>query len=100
MQAGYEFEGHKIDGDFRLHPAMNAVAAMHGAGDALFAPAVATPYRDRSHFDAQNVIETGGAKAYQVKDGWLNRLVGMLGGRGLALAATVPLARRGERCAA
>lgn len=89
-------DGHKIDADFCLHQAMSAVAAMHGAGDALFVPAVATPYRDRSHFDAQNVIETGGAKAYQVKDGWLNRLVGMLGGRGLALAATVPLALRGD----
>ncbi|NNC47524.1 MAG: DUF1501 domain-containing protein [Sphingomonas sp.] len=88
--------GHKVDGNFRLHEAMTNVAALSDAGQALFIPAVATPYRDRSHFDAQNVIETGGAKAYQLKDGWLNRTVGLLGGRGLALAPTVPLALRGD----
>lgn len=89
-------DGHKVDANFRLHAAMTNVAALSDAGQALFVPAVATPYRDRSHFDAQNVIETGGAKAYQLKDGWLNRLVGLLGGRGLALAPTVPLALRGD----
>ena len=65
---------------------------------ALFVHAVASPYRDRSHFDGQNVLETGGLAPYQRRDGWLNRLVGLLPRRGaeaIAIAPTVPLALRG-----
>jgi uncharacterized protein (DUF1501 family) len=88
----------KLDGSFGLHPAMTEIAAMYGRHDALFVHAVASPYRDRSHFDGQNVLETGGAQPYQLKDGWLNRLVGMLPrthDEAIALAPTVPLALRG-----
>jgi uncharacterized protein (DUF1501 family) len=66
---------------------------------ALFAHAVASPYRDRSHFDGQNVLESGGTSAYQVKDGWLNRLLGVLPpteAKAIAVSATVPLALRGR----
>ena len=48
---------------------------MYADHQALFVHAVASPYRDRSHFDGQNVLETGGTSPYQMKDGWLNRLV-------------------------
>ena len=51
---------------------------LYAAEQALFVHAVASPYRDRSHFDGQNVLETGGAAPYQLKDGWMNRLVGLL----------------------
>src|SRR5205085_7132937 len=56
------------------------------------------PYRDRSHFDAQNVLESGGTQPYELKDGWMNRLVGLLPRRAkeaIAFAPTVPLALRG-----
>jgi uncharacterized protein (DUF1501 family) len=59
---------------------------------------VASPYRDRSHFDGQNVLESGGTSPYQLKDGWMNRLVGLLPRRdkeAIAFAPTVPLALRG-----
>jgi uncharacterized protein (DUF1501 family) len=59
---------------------------------------VASPYRDRSHFDAQNVLETGGKAPFDVKDGWMNRLAGMLPRRSnqaIAFAPTLPLALRG-----
>ncbi|WP_374405178.1 DUF1501 domain-containing protein [Pelagerythrobacter sp.] len=88
----------QIGGLFALHPALAETAKLHAAGEVLFAPAVASVYRERSHFDAQNVLETGGARAYAVKDGWLNRLVGLLDGgeaRALALAATAPPVLRG-----
>lgn len=88
----------KLDGHFALHPALAQVGRMYGQHQALFVHAVASPYRDRSHFDGQNVLETGGTQPYAVKDGWLNRLVGMLPrakDRAIALAATVPLALRG-----
>jgi uncharacterized protein (DUF1501 family) len=88
----------KLDGTFALHPSLVQTAQMYAQQQALFLHAVASPYRDRSHFDGQNVLETGGTSPYQVKDGWLNRLLTLLpGGRrdAVALAATVPLALRG-----
>lgn len=90
----------KLDGMFALHSALSGMAGLYDGGQALFAHAVASPYRDRSHFDGQNVLETGGAAAYAVKDGWLNRLLTLLpreDARAIAVAATVPLALRGTR---
>jgi uncharacterized protein (DUF1501 family) len=88
----------RLDGTFALHPALAQTATMFGRKQALFVHAVASPYRDRSHFDGQNVLETGGTQPYQRKDGWLNRLVTMLPktrDEAIAVAATVPLALRG-----
>ena len=88
--------GTKLDSMFTLHPALAETAKLYAAKQALFVQAVASPYRDRSHFDGQNVLESGGAGAYRVKDGWLNRLLTELpGGKAVALAPTVPLALRG-----
>lgn len=56
-------------------------------------------YRERSHFDGQNVLESGGTSPDERKDGWLNRLVGMLPksrGEAIAFAPTIPLALRGQ----
>lgn len=88
----------RLDGSFSLHPALAETAKLYAAGQALFVHAVASPYRDRSHFDGQNVLETGGTAPYEIKDGWMNRLVAMLpkGGReAIAFAPTVPMALRG-----
>ncbi|WP_267939539.1 DUF1501 domain-containing protein [Paraburkholderia flagellata] len=89
----------KLDGTFALHPSLAQMAQMYREKQALFVHAIASPYRDRSHFDGQNVLETGGRAPYQVKDGWLNRLVAMLPAsreNAIALAPTVPLALRGS----
>ena len=95
-----DFEaGAKLDGLFTLHPALIETAKLYGQRQALFAHAVASPYRDRSHFDGQNVLETGGSAAYQLRDGWMNRLVGLLPqgeAKALALSSTVPMALRGS----
>ena len=90
--------GAKLDGLFTLHPALVETAKLYAANQALFVHAVASPYRDRSHFDGQNVLETGGSAAYRVKDGWMNRLLGLLPAdesKALALSSTVPMALRG-----
>ena len=90
--------GAKLDGMFTLHPTLAETAKLCAAKQALFVHAVASPYRDRSHFDGQNVLETGGSAAYRVKDGWMNRLLGLLPadeGKALALSSTVPMALRG-----
>src|SRR5260370_4634667 len=89
----------KLDGTFALHPSLVETAKMYAAQQALFVHAVASPYRDRSHFDGQNVLETGGTAPYQVRDGWLNRLVALLPAsraQAIAFAPTVPLALRGK----
>lgn len=91
----------RIGSFFALHPALAEIAKMAQAGEALFVHAAATAYRERSHFDGQNLIETGGTAPYATKDGWLNRLVTMLNEgapaplRALAIAPAVPLALRG-----
>ncbi len=88
----------KLDGSFALHPSLAHLHALYGAGQASFFHAVASPYRDRSHFDGQNVLETGGNAPYQVKDGWMNRLLGVLpraGKPAVAFSPGVPLALRG-----
>jgi uncharacterized protein (DUF1501 family) len=93
----------KLDGTFALHPALAQTAKMYASGEALFVHAVASPYRDRSHFDGQNVLETGGSAPYQTIDGWLNRLAQQLPARranAIAFAPTVPLALRGQAEAA
>jgi uncharacterized protein (DUF1501 family) len=89
----------RLDGTFALHPSMVQAAQMYRDRQALFVHAVASPYRERSHFDGQNVLETGGTSPYQTKDGWLNRLLSMLPAPradAIAFAPTVPLALRGR----
>jgi len=91
--------GAKLGSFFTLHPALAETAKMYADREALFVHAVASPYRDRSHFDGQNVLETGGSAAYRLKDGSMNRLLGILPqdeARALALSFTVPMALRGS----
>jgi uncharacterized protein (DUF1501 family) len=91
--------GAKLDSFFTLHPALPDTAKTYADKQALFVQAVASPYRDRSHFDGQNVLETGGSAAYRLRDGWMNRLLGLLPkdeARALALSFTVPMALRGS----
>lgn len=90
--------GAKVGSFFTLHPALAETGKMYAAKQALFVHAVASPYRDRSHFDGQNVLETGGSAAYRLRDGWMNRLLGLLPAdeaKALALSTTVPMALRG-----
>ncbi len=88
----------RLDGQFALHPSMVEIGKMYSARQALFVHAIASPYRERSHFDGQNVLETGGVAPYAIRDGWLNRMVTLLPNskdEAIALAPTVPLALRG-----
>ena len=90
--------GVRLDGTFALHPSLVETAKLYGSKQALFMHAVASPYRDRSHFDGQNILETGGTLPYQLKTGWLNRLLSLLPQQdrdAIALSPTVPLALRG-----
>jgi uncharacterized protein (DUF1501 family) len=84
---------------FALHPALEGVMGLYGQGEALVVHAVGLPYRDRSHFDAQNVLESGGTKPYEMPTGWLGRGLAAQTGRqhkALALMTAVPLVLRGS----
>jgi len=88
----------KLDGTFALHPSLAKLRELFGAGQASLFHAIASPYRDRSHFDGQNVLETGGNAPYQVRDGWMNRLLGVLprsGKHAIAFSPAIPMALRG-----
>jgi uncharacterized protein (DUF1501 family) len=93
-----------LDGTFGLHPALANLHAMYRAREALVVHAAATPYRDRSHFEAQNVLEAGSVAPSGAGGGWLNRALGALDAardgrdapRAVALADSVPLVLRGE----
>jgi len=89
-----------LDSFFALHPSMPEFARMYREKQAAVIHAVSTPYRDRSHFDGQDVLESGFAGPGRVQSGWLNRALEALpkGGRvmsGLAVGATTPLVLRG-----
>ena len=63
-----------LDGRFGMHPALEPLLPLWSAGQLAVAHAVATPYRDkRSHFDGQDLLETGMTAPLQARDGWLNR---------------------------
>jgi uncharacterized protein (DUF1501 family) len=89
----------KLDGTFALHPSLPAIYALAKAGEARIAPAVATPDRARSHFEAQDVLETGAPGVYATTSGWLNRAVGALSAAGkveaISVGPTAPLILRG-----
>lgn len=63
-----------LDGQFGLHGAAAELMPLWKSGELAFVNAVSTPYRDqRSHFDGQDILETGGAEASDENTGWLNR---------------------------
>lgn len=94
-----------LTADFGLHPALTFMHRSFAARELAVLHAVATPYRERSHFDAQNVLESGENRPQGSTSGWINRALNSLpagksgAGRsreaGVALGANVPLAMRG-----
>jgi len=91
----------KLDGTFGLHPSLASMHAMYQAKELAVLHAVATPYRERSHFDAQKVLEAGGLSPSTNDGGWLNRALAELQREGgerdaIALSESVPLVLRGS----
>lgn len=62
-----------LDGYFALHPAMKTFARLYGEKKASVVHAAATPYRERSHFDGQDLLESGYDRVGRADSGWLNR---------------------------
>ena len=89
---------HDMDGFFGLHPAFTNLKALYDARQLVVFHNICSPYRDRSHFDGQNVLEAGGATPHLLQDGWLNRALVPMGltGGALAIAQTPPLMLSGK----
>jgi uncharacterized protein (DUF1501 family) len=91
-----------LDDTFGLHPSFAFLHERFLARELVVFHAVASPYRDRSHFDGQNVLENGLTKPIGTADGWLNRALAALprgtapAGRAVAISQNVPLILRGE----
>ena len=94
-----------LDSFFALNPAMPNLHRLYKAQHATIVHATATPYRERSHFDGQDVLESGLARPGTVDTGWLNRALLALapdgridprGGRALAVGPVTPLVVRGQ----
>lgn len=103
----------ELDAFFGLHPAMKQFHRLYLAKQASLVHAVATPYRDRSHFDGQDVLESGLETPGFADTGWLNRLILSLGKgeklgaeklgaqklgatKGLSVGSLTPLVIRGQ----
>jgi uncharacterized protein (DUF1501 family) len=97
-------EALKHDATFALHPSLAATHALAKAGEARIVPAIATPDRARSHFEAQDVLESGAAQVYGASSGWLNRTVESLAKArkvsALSVGPTAPLVLRGKAACA
>jgi uncharacterized protein (DUF1501 family) len=88
----------RLDDTFALHPLLPGLHASYGRGELAVLHAVGLPYRERSHFDAQQVLESGGTRPYELATGWLGRSLAASGSRTLkavALETAVPLVLRG-----
>ncbi|MBI5716270.1 MAG: DUF1501 domain-containing protein [Burkholderiales bacterium] len=90
-----------LEGPFALHPLLPQLHAMYGRGELAVLHATGLPYRERSHFDAQQVLESGGTKPYELSTGWLARALTAAGAGGaapmkaVALETAIPLVLRG-----
>ena len=87
----------KLNSDFGLHPKLEIFHQLWKEDKAAFVHATNIPYTGRSHFDGQNIMETGALKAYVEKTGWLGRGMKSAGlyGSSLALSLPMPLLLRG-----
>jgi uncharacterized protein (DUF1501 family) len=92
----------RLDNFFGLNPAMENFARLYDAKQAMIIHATATNYRERSHFDGQDVLESGMLTPGRTESGWLNRAVAALpmgerasGPQALAVGAVAPLVMRG-----
>jgi uncharacterized protein (DUF1501 family) len=88
-----------LDNLFALHPSLAFLHESFSARELTVLHAVATPYRERSHFDGQDVLESGVIRPHASESGWLNRALAAQGSAprraGVALGTNVPLVMRG-----
>ena len=87
----------KLNSDFALHPRLIGFNKCWNENTGSIVHATSIPYKQRSHFEGQNLMESGGRVPYQEKTGWVGRAMKLanLQGDGLALSLPMPLLLRG-----
>lgn len=90
-----------LDGHFGLHPALADLLPLYQEGSLGIVHAIGSPDVTRSHFDAQDFMESGTPGLKSTEDGWMNRCSGTLGEtpskfRAVALTQTLPRVLRGS----
>ena len=81
----------KISGNFGLHPKLENFYSLWKSNNAKIVHATSIPYTERSHFEGQNLLESGGEVPYQHKTGWLGRALETTMGHGLSISLPMPL---------
>lgn len=92
------------DSMFGLHPKLTTVGRLASAGQVRIAPSIAIPDRARSHFEAQDVLESGAGTVYGAQSGWLNRALAAMGPehkvQAISVGTQAPLILRGSEVTA
>ena len=89
-----------LNGFFGLHPSLEFLHQCYAARELTVLHALASPYRERSHFDGQDVLENGTPRPHALQTGWLNRALAAAPApaareAGVSLGQNVPLVMRG-----
>ena len=95
LRSGFAFEESELfalNEQFGLAPGLSPMRDLWQANELVALHAMAIPYRTRSHFDGQAILETGIDRPIGSSDGWLNRLLQVMSGKrsGIAIAAGMP----------
>lgn len=86
-----------LDGFFGIHPILTSFRKLFDLGQASLIHATSFPYENRSHFEGQNLLETGLREPYSSKSGWLGRAMDLVNIPGRALSLNTPLVMRGAK---
>lgn len=89
-------KAHKIDDAFALHPSLSHFKAQWDIGKAAILHATSIPYTGRSHFEGQNMMQTGGLTPYAEDTGWLGRGMEAAEMKALSISLPMPLLLRGN----
>jgi len=102
--AGRQDSAIDLDGHFGLHPALAPLKPIYDAGRLAIVQAAGSPDSTRSHFDAQDYMESATPGLKSTRDGWLNRALPPIKGkpspvRALSLGPLLPRSLRGRNAA-
>lgn len=83
---------------FGFNPNLPFLKTLFDRRELSWMPAAVSAYRDRSHFDGQDMLETGANAVYATDDGWLNRAISSLPAPkdALGIGSAIPLILRGD----
>ena len=86
----------KLNSDFALNPRLRTIHQLWKEGQAAIVHATSIPYTERSHFEGQNLMESGSTEPFTTDSGWLGRGIDAANLNGLAVSLPMPLILRGE----